>query len=183
MNRYNNLNGFRAFCAIGIALMHILANISPTPHLHNITPVIEWFTNFVFLFFIISSFSLCCGYYERIKTGSITLNCFYTKRYWRILPFFAFLSLIDIMIGFSKGSLFEAFMNCTLVFGLLPNNSLEVIGVGWFLGTVFLFYMLFRLSGNFWLVSFKISYLCLPLFYETRTTPSCHPSGCAYRQL
>ena len=39
------------------------------------------------------------------------------------------------------------------------------------------------LSGNFWLVSFKISYLCLPLFYETRTTPSCHPSGCAYRQL
>ncbi|WP_410636804.1 hypothetical protein, partial [Bacteroides stercoris] len=24
------------------------------------------------------------------------------------------------------------------------------------------------LSGNIWLVSFKISYLCLPLFYETR---------------
>ena len=41
----------------------------------------------------------------------------------------------------------------------------------------------FGLSGNFWLVSFKISYLCLPLFYEPRTTPSCHPSGCAYRQL
>ena len=41
----------------------------------------------------------------------------------------------------------------------------------------------FGLSGNIWLVSFKISYLCLPLFYETRTTPSCHPSGCAYRQL
>ena len=40
-----------------------------------------------------------------------------------------------------------------------------------------------RLSGNFWLLSFKISYLCLPLFHETRTTPSCHPSGCAYRQL
>ena len=39
------------------------------------------------------------------------------------------------------------------------------------------------LSGNIWLVTFKISYLCLPLFYETRTTPSCHPSGCAYRQL
>nr|WP_260402812.1 hypothetical protein [Phocaeicola vulgatus] len=33
------------------------------------------------------------------------------------------------------------------------------------------------------MVSFKISYLCLPLFYETRTTPSCHPSGCAYRQI
>ena len=44
-------------------------------------------------------------------------------------------------------------------------------------------FLFFWLSGNFWLVSFKISYLCLPLFYETRTTPSCHPSGCAYRQL
>ena len=65
------------------------------------------------------------------------------KRYWRILPFFAFLSLIDIMIGFSKGSLYEAFMNCTLAFGLLPDNNLEVIGVGWFLGIIFLFYMLF----------------------------------------
>ena len=43
--------------------------------------------------------------------------------------------------------------------------------------------VIIRLSGNFWLLSFKISYLCLPLFYETRTTPSCHPSGCAYRQL
>ena len=43
--------------------------------------------------------------------------------------------------------------------------------------------VLYGLSGNIWLVSFKISYLCLPLFYETRTTPSCHPSGCAYRQL
>ena len=41
----------------------------------------------------------------------------------------------------------------------------------------------FLLTRNFWLVSFKISYLCLPLFHETRTTPSCHPSGCAYRQL
>ena len=41
----------------------------------------------------------------------------------------------------------------------------------------------YRLSGNIWLVTFKISYLCLPLFYEIRTTSSCHPSGCAYRQF
>lgn len=49
--------------------------------------------------------------------------------------------------------------------------------------TMILSAVMFWLSGNIWLVSFKISYLCLPLFYETRTTPSCHPSGCAYRQL
>ena len=50
-------------------------------------------------------------------------------------------------------------------------------------GSVIILGGLIWLSGNFWLLSFKISYLCLPLFYETRTTPSCHPSGCAYRQL
>ena len=60
-------------------------------------------------------------------------------------------------------------------FGMHPHKNMEVVSIplqGYL-----------RLSGNFWLVSFKISYLCLPLFYETRTTPSCHPSGCAYRQL
>ena len=58
----------------------------------------------------------------------------------------------------------------------LDKSSNEIFSYDWDLSE-------FGLSGNFWLVSFKISYLCLPLFYETRTTPSCHPSGCAYRQL
>ena len=58
----------------------------------------------------------------------------------------------------------------------LDKSSNEIFSYDWNLSE-------FGLSGNFWLVSFKISYLCLPLFYETRTTPSCHPSGCAYRQL
>ena len=58
----------------------------------------------------------------------------------------------------------------------LDKSSNEIFSYDWDLSE-------FGLSGNLWLVSFKISYLCLPLFYETRTTPSCHPSGCAYRQL
>ena len=58
----------------------------------------------------------------------------------------------------------------------LDKSSNEIFSYDWDLSE-------FGLSGNFWLLSFKISNLCLPLFYETRTTPSCHPSGCAYRQL
>ena len=58
----------------------------------------------------------------------------------------------------------------------LDKSSNEIFSYDWDLSE-------FGLSGNFWLLSFKISYLCLPLFHETRTTPSCHPSGCAYRQL
>ena len=40
-------------------------------------------------------------------------------------------------------SAYEVYANLTLCFNLLPNPKIEVIGVGWFLGIVFLFYMLF----------------------------------------
>ena len=84
-------------------------------------------------------------------------------------------------------------INQLLEFRKMQNNklvlSLEETDVIVFLYDIFLSFREtaeskeMGLSGNFWLVSFKISYLCLPLFHETRTTPSCHPSGCAYRQL
>lgn len=36
-----------------------------------------------YLIMIISAFSMCCGYYERIKSGAITPAKFYAKRYHR----------------------------------------------------------------------------------------------------
>lgn len=107
--RYDNINALRAISAIGIAMMHYLANLKQTPDMGWIGSIlIPWFTQFVFLFFIISGFGLCCGYYERIKTGAITPNDFYAKRYKRILPFFAlliqlrFYSLTMCKISFSR---------------------------------------------------------------------------------
>lgn len=105
--------------------------------------LIPWFTQLVFLFFMISSFGMCCGYYERMRNGSITPNSFYTKRYKRIFPFFAILCLIDVMMSRTWESVAEGFMDMTLVFNLLPNPDIKVIGVGWFLGMIFVFYMLF----------------------------------------
>lgn len=71
------------------------------------------------------------------------LNHFYIKRYKKILPFFALLILIDVALERSPDHLIEGITEATLVFGLLPNNQLSVIGVGWTLGVIFLFYMLF----------------------------------------
>lgn len=45
-------------------------------------------------------------------------------------------------MGFSKESLFEAIADVSLLFGLFP-NKISVIGVGWFLGVVFAFYLIF----------------------------------------
>ena len=144
-DRYGALDGLRAYAALGIVLMHVLSNVivKPTEN-YMTTELIPFFTDFTLLFMIVSGFSLCCGYYQRIKDGTVTPAVFYKKRYARILPFFAVLCMLDFIISPSIGSLYETFTNMTLCFGLLPPSvEIHVIGVGWFLGVVFLFYMLF----------------------------------------
>lgn len=125
--------------------MHVQANIVVKPSANYLTEsIIPFFTDFTLLFMVVSGFSVCCGYYTRIKDGTITPNVFYRKRYLRILPFFALLCFIDLVFEHNLGSLCEVFANMTLCFGLLPPDvEIHVIGVGWFLGVVFLFYMLF----------------------------------------
>lgn len=166
MKKYESLNGLRALAAIGIVLMHVRANIdidvSGNFIYGNVIPVMS---DFVFLFMMVSAFSLCCGYYERFKNGSVLLNDFYKRRYSRILPFFAILVLLACLIPHSPNktaiarvsthilgisglppfaeTAIEGLTELTLGYGLLPNPSMSVMGVGWFLGVIFLFYMLF----------------------------------------
>ena len=134
----------RAYAAVGIVLMHVQANMTIKPSVNVLTSdVIPWFTNFTLLFMIISAFSMCCGYYERVKTGAITPAKFYVKRYHRTWPFFAMMVLISFVMEPSWSTFCQSFADLTMCFNLLPNPNIEVIGVGWFLGTVFTFYMLF----------------------------------------
>ena len=80
-----------------------------------------------------------CGYYEKFKSGEINLNTFYTKRYKKILPFFITLIVIDVIMDRSLGHVIQSLTEATLVFGLLPNNQPDVIGVCWTLGVSWLF--------------------------------------------
>ena len=87
---YSSLDGLRAYAAVGIVLMHVMANMATKPSDNFLTgEVIPWFTNFTLLFMIISAFSMCCSYYERVKSGAITPAKFYAKRYHRTWSFFA----------------------------------------------------------------------------------------------
>lgn len=126
-------------------MMHVLGHV-PLKMSQNFitTSLIPFFCDFVMLFMIVSDFSLSCGYYKRFKSGNISMNDFYKKRYNRFLPFFAFLCVVDLLVSPSIGSLYEFFANITLCFGFLPNyGAITVIGVGWFLGIIFVFYMLY----------------------------------------
>ena len=142
-DRYEGIDGLKAYAIIGIALMHVLANGE-----YGIGGfVFEWlipsFTNLVFLFMMVSGFGMCCGYYQKIIDQKISVEDFYKKRYIKIWPYFALLCALDFVISPSKESLFEVFANLTLCQGLLPNAKISVIGVSWTLAVIFVFYMLF----------------------------------------
>lgn len=142
--RYGAIDSLRMIACIGIMMMHLQANnnYEITGYFYN--TVIPSFTNFVFLFMTVSAFGMCCGYYEKVMKQTISLSDFYAKRFKKILPFFGVLVLIDVVLSPSRAALFEAFADLTLLFGFLPNaGNISVIGVGWFLGLVFVFYLCF----------------------------------------
>lgn len=182
---YGNLDGLRAYSAIGIVILHVFSNGNfEISGLAQIGPL----SDLVFLFMTISAFSMCCGYYEKLNGGNYSLSEFYKKRYAKILPFFSFLVFIDLILSHSLQSLYEAFADITLVFGLLPNPKIEVIGVGWFLGVIFVFYMLFPFFACFMLkskfsawLSFAVcavfNVLCQIYFFDVNHMPS----GSSYR--
>lgn len=139
---YYGIDWLRAFACIGIALMHIRAN-SNYHILGNFYNVfIPSLTNFVYLFMAISAFVMCLGYFDKVMNGSINWTDFYKKRYTRILPFFAILVILDVFSSFNINSLLEGITELTLLHGFIP-QELSVIGVGWYLGTVFVFYLIF----------------------------------------
>lgn len=140
---YNSLDWLRVLSAIGIILMHVRANSGYHIDGFVYNRLIPSFTDLVFLFMVISGFSMCCGYYDKLRQHQISYEEFYGKRYKKTWPYFALLCLLDLVVSPSITALYEVFANLTLCFGLLPNAAISVIGVGWFLGVVFVFYLLF----------------------------------------
>lgn len=152
--KYDAIDGLRTFACIGIVLMHVMANMKICLSSNLLTTdVIPFAGNFVLLFMMVSAFSISCGYFVRVQNGKISPNQFYKKRYIRVLPFFGLLIVVDILQTFIAekfsltapmiAELYEAYADVTLAFGLLPGADIKVIGVGWFLGVIFLFYILF----------------------------------------
>lgn len=140
---YGSIDGLRSLSMLCIVMMHVLTNCHYNLGGVVFDTVIPSFTNAVYLFMVISGFSLCCGYFDRMNSGNITPEQFYSRRIGKIWPFFALVTLLDLVMSWDVTAVYEAFANLTLCFGLLPNPSISVIGVGWTLGVIFVFYLLF----------------------------------------
>ena len=171
---YKGLDGIRTLACIGVVAHHVWSNAKYNVNGMIFDTIIKKLPILVFIFMTISAFGMCCGYYDRMISGNIDIVSFYKKRYKKILPFFALLCFMDYIISPSLNSLYEVFANLTLCFGLIPNADITVIGVGWFLGTVFAFYMLFPFfcflladKKRAWLAlfaSYIMNYLCRVYF-------------------
>ena len=113
-DRYEGIDGLKAYAIIGIALMHVLANGKYGIGGFVFGKLIPNFANLVFLFMMVSGFGMCCGYYQKIIDRKISVEEFYSKRYIKIWPYFALLCALDFVISPSKNSLYEVFANLTL---------------------------------------------------------------------
>ncbi|MCH5187303.1 MAG: acyltransferase [Oscillospiraceae bacterium] len=170
---YDALDGLRTIACIGIVMMHMRANNTYALSGFVYDRLVASFTNFVFLFMLISAFGMCCGYLDKMLSNKVSLDAFYIKRYSKILPFFAVLVLMDVVVSPSKAAVIEGFADLTLLFGFIP-KSISVIGVGWFLGVIFAFYLIFpfycvllknrRTAWGAFAVSLALNYVCISYF-------------------
>ena len=194
-SHYSSIDGLRTISCISIIAMHIRANTKyaigmageVSDFLYNhFVPALTWL---VYLFLMISGFGMCMGYLKCFQSGfqynnqdnngvdshCIYLETFYFKRYAKILPFFGFLLAIALLFEPNLTNFYEATMEVTLLHGLLPNNAMNVLGVCWTLGVIFMFYLLFpaftvlmKSRKRAWMalaVSLWINFICQRYFF------------------
>lgn len=167
---YSSIDGLRTLSCIGIMMMHLQANTHYQFSGFVWQKLIPSFTHLVILFIMISGFGMCAGYLERFLDGSVDLEKFYKRRYQKILPYFGFLIIIALIYEPSVTNFYDATMEFLLIYGFLPNNALNVIGVGWTIGVIFAFYFLFpafsvllktkRRAWIFLFISLWINFVC-----------------------
>ena len=176
---YYGIDYLRTIACIGILMMHVLANTSRNSMQgFAFQSLIPSFTNFVFLFMAVSAFGMCIGYFDKAISKEVDWVDFYKKRYLKILPFFTILVIIDLVMSHTKAAFIEGFTDVTLLFGLFPND-ISVIGVGWFLGVVFAFYLIFPffcflihnrlMAWVSFVISLVLNYFCVTYYNVGRS--------------
>lgn len=66
-------------------------------------PSLTWL---VCLFLMIIGFGMCVGYFNKFQSGAVDLETFYKKRYVKILPFFALLLVIALVMEHSISTVY-----------------------------------------------------------------------------
>lgn len=144
-DRIDGLDSLRGFAAMGILLLHTIALLK----LHawsELPTFVAYLSLAVPLFFAISAFSLCVGYFGKLN-DSQQIKRFFQRRYLRIAPLFYFMMLVyltrRLYLGWGIPSLDEILINLTFIFSFLPGYHESIVAAGWSIGIEMAFYAVF----------------------------------------
>ncbi len=141
---YNNFDGLRSISCLLIILLHIEANTHYSFFSDKMKEVFGSFSYLTIFFMMISSFCLCASYLAKFLDGNINIEIFYKKRYVKILPFLVVISIIAISYQPTIPHLCDLIVELPILHGLLPaDRTIDMNGVTWFLGVIFIFYFIF----------------------------------------
>jgi len=109
------------------------------------------------LFYMLSAFALCYGYFGRLETAD-QMRRFYARRFWRIAPlFYAMMVYYFAFLWIVTGrpvSLTAVAASATFTFNLMPQHVTGFVFASWSIGVEMLFYAVFPilvfLITNIW---------------------------------
>jgi peptidoglycan/LPS O-acetylase OafA/YrhL len=148
-NRLDFLDNLRGIAALYVLLFHVYRvltpNLAPPP---AIAPLIEFGYSGVWLFFVISAFSLSLTMPRHIATG-IPLASFAISRFFRIAPlFYVVIFYSSLHYCLTRGRAPDWWLivgSISFLFNLVPSWSRSAVSGGWAIGVEAIFYTMFPL--------------------------------------
>jgi len=148
VRRILGIDALRAIGALMIVIGHFSTAFIPSEFdvPTYVTAIQNSFGFAVQLFFIIAGFTLSYRYYNRLNNKSELKN-YYIIRFFRIAPvFYVMIVIWGCFYYFQMGVSFspvEYLANFTFSFNFFPAMIDSIVAAGWFIGVLFLFYLIF----------------------------------------
>ncbi len=127
--------------------MVVIASIANTVTLPSyLSDIVGSFSRAWQLLFVITGFSLCYSYFERLNDQGMVKK-YYIRGFFRIAPLFYLMIIIwGTYFYFRYGvhiTPFEYLTNFSLSFNLYPGLQWSIVPGGWFIGVLCIFYLIF----------------------------------------
>jgi peptidoglycan/LPS O-acetylase OafA/YrhL len=180
MKRLHFIDSLRGLAALYVVLHHIVAIPSPALAVPKLVhPFIEFGYSGVFLFFVISGFSLTLTMPRHVATGS-PLTSYTLSRLFRIAPLFYFMIAVMVCFywvefGYRPSSKTIA-VNISFIFNMVPHYQDGIVWASWTIGVEMIYYVMFPLilaATTSWKVA--ITAVSVILFAAIEQLPQARP--------
>lgn len=149
--RYEGLLGLRGIGAVMIIAYHmyILEDCNGSVY-SGINGLLDRTVGlgglFVQLFFMLSSFSLMCGYAEKAWNNNCDWEQFYLKRFVRLAPVFYTTLVLHLLLNVYahvQEPVAHIIGTASLLYVLMPSHQTSIVMAAWAMGIEVIFYLIF----------------------------------------